>query len=57
MKVVQINAIYGEKSTGTIVYDIDRLLQDNGEESVVVYRDGLRSVKNRLETPCFANKN
>lgn len=49
MKVVQINAIYGEKSTGTIVYDIDRLLQDNGEESVVVYRDGLRSVKNGIK--------
>lgn len=45
MKIVQINAIYGEKSTGTIVYDINRLLQDNGEESVVVYRDGLINAK------------
>ncbi len=49
MKIVQINAIYGEKSTGTIVYDINRLLQDNGEESVVVYRDGLINAKNGIK--------
>ena len=37
MKVVQINAIYGSKSTGTIVKDIDKLLESKGHESYVVY--------------------
>lgn len=28
MKVVQINAVYGEKSTGSIVRDLDLLIQE-----------------------------
>lgn len=37
MKILQINAIYGRKSTGSIVQDIDRLARLNGMESWVAY--------------------
>ena len=36
MKVLQINALFGNKSTGSIVRDIHRMLIDSGEESRVV---------------------
>ena len=36
MKVVQINAIYGSKSTGVIMKDIHNMLVECGEESYVV---------------------
>ena len=38
MKVLQINAVYGYKSTGTIVKDIDELVQNSGGESFVAYQ-------------------
>ncbi len=38
MKVLQINAIYGSKSTGTIVRDIDKLLESKGYQSYVIYQ-------------------
>lgn len=37
MKVVQINAIYGSKSTGTIVREIQSCCEANGIESYVAY--------------------
>ncbi|QUO31256.1 glycosyltransferase [Faecalicatena sp. Marseille-Q4148] len=49
MKVVQINAIYGEKSTGIIVRDLDLLLQKNKEESIVVYKDGNDNIENGIK--------
>lgn len=37
MKVIQINAVYGIKSTGKIVYDIHTELKKKGEESYVFW--------------------
>ena len=37
MKVVQINAIYGSKSTGTIVREIQSCCEENGIEGYVAY--------------------
>lgn len=39
MNVVQINALYGEKSTGVIVRDIDHMLKEHGHESFCVSRN------------------
>lgn len=36
MKILQINALYGNKSTGSIVRDIHLMLKDSSEESKVV---------------------
>lgn len=52
-KIVQINAVYGEKSTGLIVQDLDGLLQDMGEESFVVYNDARIAPINGI---CIKNK-
>ena len=38
MRILQVNAIYGSKSTGTIVKDIDLLLQSKGHESYVAFQ-------------------
>lgn len=48
MKVVQINSIYGDKSTGIIVRDIDWLLQKYGYESFFVSRDGGHDLSNHI---------
>ena len=39
MKIIQVNALYGEKSTGTIVKELDLLIQQRGFESYVAYRE------------------
>ena len=39
MRVLQINAIYGIKSTGRIVLEIERYLIDSGHESNVAYSE------------------
>ena len=36
MKILQINAVYGTGSTGRIVAELDRALQEQGIESLVV---------------------
>lgn len=46
MKVLQINSIYGEKSTGIVVRDIDLLLQQEKIDSYVAYRDTNSLIKN-----------
>lgn len=38
MKVLQINATFGALSTGTIVKDIDELLQKSGQKSIVAFQ-------------------
>ena len=38
MRILQVNAIYGSKSTGTIVKDIDLILQSKGHESYVAFQ-------------------
>ena len=38
MKVLQINAVYGFKSTGVIVKDIGDMLSNNGEEAYFAYQ-------------------
>ena len=43
MKIVQINAIYGSKSTGTIVREIQSYCEANGIESYVAYSIADRS--------------
>ena len=40
MKVLQVNCVYQKGSTGKIVYDIHRVLQDEQIESVVCYGRG-----------------
>lgn len=49
MKIVQINAIYGEKSTGSIVRELDLLMQQEQMESWVVYRDSAISIPNGIQ--------
>ena len=46
MKILQVNAIYGSKSTGTIVKDIDMLLQSKGYESYVAFQKSTEEPKN-----------
>lgn len=42
MKVLQVNCVYKKGSTGKIVYDIHRVLQEQGIDSVVCYGRGER---------------
>lgn len=46
MKVLQINAVYGFKSTGVIVKDIEELLQNNGDECFIAYQTAINPPKN-----------
>lgn len=46
MKVLQINAVYGFKSTGVIVKDIENLLENNGHTSFVAYQTAINTPKN-----------
>lgn len=40
MKVLQLNIVYKEGSTGKIVYEIHKQLLDNGHSSMVIYGQG-----------------
>lgn len=46
MKVLQINAVYGYKSTGIIVKDIESLLNNNGHTSYVAYQTAVSPSEN-----------
>ncbi len=46
MKILQINAVYGYKSTGIIVKDIENLLIDNGHTSYVAYQTAVNPPEN-----------
>lgn len=46
MKVLQINAVYGFKSTGVIVKDIGDTLKKNGDEAYFAYQTAKDSVEN-----------
>ena len=46
MKVLQINAVYGFKSTGIIVKDIENLLNDNGHTAFVAYQTAVNPSEN-----------
>lgn len=46
VKVLQINAVYGKKSTGVIVHDIGVMLCETGNESFVAYQDSPLSAPN-----------
>lgn len=46
MKVLQINAVYGFKSTGVIVKDIGDMLVKNGEDAYFAYQTAKESVEN-----------
>lgn len=46
MKVLQINAVYGFKSTGIIVKDIETLLQNNGDECFIAYQTAVNPPEN-----------
>lgn len=48
MKIVQITAIYGEKSTGSIVRALDLLIRQENMESWVVYRDSALPIPNGI---------
>lgn len=45
MKVLQINMVYGTGSTGKIVKDIHKMLQNDGVESYVCYGVGSKNVE------------
>ncbi len=49
MRVLQINAIYGEKSTGLIVKDLYDLLGENQIDAYIAYRDGVSVPQNSFE--------
>ncbi|MEK4514276.1 glycosyltransferase [Paenibacillus sp. FSL H8-0122] len=42
MKILQVNCVYNNGSTGKIMYDIHRGIQENGMESIICYGRGLR---------------
>lgn len=42
MKILQINVVYKKGSTGKIVYDIHKFLNEKGIESIVCYGRGLK---------------
>lgn len=46
MKVLQINAVYGYKSTGIIVKDIESLLNNNGHTAYVAYQTAVNPLDN-----------
>lgn len=46
MKVLQLNAVYGYKSTGIIVRDIEKLLTDSGHTSYVAYQTAINPPEN-----------
>ena len=46
MKVLQINAVYGFKSTGIIVKDIGKMLIKNGDEAYFAYQTAREAVDN-----------
>lgn len=46
MKVLQINAVYGFKSTGVIVKDIEDTLINNGHTSFVTYQTAINPTEN-----------
>lgn len=48
MKIVQVNAVYGEKSTGMIVRDLDLLIQKDKNQSMVAYRDTSITIDNGI---------
>lgn len=45
MKILQINNLYQEGSTGKIVYDIHKGLQEKGEISLICYANGRKAVE------------
>lgn len=49
MKVLQINTIIGRGSTGVIVLEIEKLLQDNNIESYIAYGRGKSSSSNHYQ--------
>ncbi|MDB8545637.1 glycosyltransferase [Turicibacter sanguinis] len=48
MKVLQVNCVYKKGSTGKIVYDIHKSLQDMGIESVVCYGRGKKETEPKV---------
>ena len=46
MKVLQINAVYGFKSTGVIVKDIEELLEKSGHTPYIAYQTAINPPKN-----------
>ena len=46
MNILQINAIYGEKSTGTIMADIGDMIQKNGDYAFYAYQKTCKPVQN-----------
>lgn len=53
MKVLQVNVVYKEGSTGKIVYDIHRELLERQIESIVCYGRGERIVEHNVHKTCF----
>lgn len=49
MKVLQINAVYGFKSTGIIAKDIEKLLINNGHEAYIAYQTAIEPPQNSFK--------
>ena len=52
MKVLQVNVVYKQGSTGKIVYDIHNELQKNGVESIVCYGRGEKTKDAHVHKVC-----
>ena len=52
MKVLQMNCVYGNGSTGKIVYAIHRYLQKQGIDSYVIYGMGDKVAENNVFRFC-----
>ena len=52
MKILQVNCVYGNGSTGKIVRDIHRALQLRGFESVVCYGRGVKAEEPNVYKTC-----
>ena len=57
MKVLQINAVYGAMSTGTIVQDIGTMLEANGHEAYFAYQSAPCAPKNGFRMGNALDKN
>lgn len=52
MKILQVNCVYGNGSTGKIVHDIHQELLGNGMESIVCYGRGEKTSESNVHKVC-----
>ena len=52
MKILQVNCVYMEESTGKIVYDIHNELLKSGNDSIICYGRGNEYIENGVYRLC-----